>query len=622
MPFASVPYIQRHIDRTNRLPTYAIFVLPEAMDPALALHLSIVRGDMAIVEQWLRHALRLVTSSTLELAAASSQGPILRLLFERFRALATPKMMDLVAIAGDLTLLRWLHAAGAICTAAAMDGAAMNGHLDVVIFLHTARTEGCTIVAATAALRNGHAAIASFVLGHRAEGGVLPLLDYTFLHQQYKTHHVSGSTPLEAIDVAAAAAIALDDNVLISLVKSLGLPALMHLRAAGHMTNVSPSRLLHVAIVARDLPLLHYVLDHYTSTETTAQASSNPRSLDYWHAVDVAAFYGHLPTLEALQATAFGLGTAHKAMAYAAYHGHLHVLAWLHAHRTDHVLDDDALAMACVHGHLDAVRWLREVRHLSVTQDALATAAHIGHRRLVAYLLGDDATNAEDDDVAAPICGYDTNNIVLDLELHLCRSTYFTSSPATAASSQGHVEILERLVANGHSVYPIMMDTAVAHGHLPVVRYLHNEHGYVCTLRHICMALQNRQVELAAYLVQQCPRAETVVDNDDVQQLFVCAAATGHLASLQQLRAVFPAAWRPRTQELMLLHAALHGHVVMLSHLCEVHGLEWTKNVHRAATLLGRKKVLKYLQTRGPAAESVVRFARTARARDYYATLV
>jgi hypothetical protein len=38
----------------------------------------------------------------------------------------------------------------------AMNGAACNGHLDVVQFLHEHRKEGCTIIAMNYAARNGH----------------------------------------------------------------------------------------------------------------------------------------------------------------------------------------------------------------------------------------------------------------------------------------------------------------------------------------------------------------------------------------------------------------------------------------------------------------------------------
>ncbi|KAE8990066.1 hypothetical protein PR003_g24627 [Phytophthora rubi] len=42
------------------------------------------------------------------------------------------------------------------CTAAAMDGAAANGHMDVVQWLHHNRNEGCTMDAMDSAAGNGH----------------------------------------------------------------------------------------------------------------------------------------------------------------------------------------------------------------------------------------------------------------------------------------------------------------------------------------------------------------------------------------------------------------------------------------------------------------------------------
>ncbi|KAE9217211.1 hypothetical protein PF005_g8741 [Phytophthora fragariae] len=87
--------------------------------------------------------------------------PVLR--FLQGRGLATsgfedPKLVDLVATRGKMETLTFLLGGGreGKCTTDAMDGAAANGHLEVVRYLHTQRTEGCTVAAMDGAARNGH----------------------------------------------------------------------------------------------------------------------------------------------------------------------------------------------------------------------------------------------------------------------------------------------------------------------------------------------------------------------------------------------------------------------------------------------------------------------------------
>ncbi|KDO23211.1 hypothetical protein SPRG_11143 [Saprolegnia parasitica CBS 223.65] len=627
MRFAALPYLQRYPAATTKLSNHVLFVSPIKVDSALALHLSVVEGNMAIIEQWLRHKPALVTSGTLELAAASSQSAILRLLLARYPELVTAKMMDLVAMSGDLSLLRSLHEAGAICTTDAMDGAAMNGHLDVVVFLHEARFEGCTIIAPTAAVANGHAPIFRYLLEH-CVGRVTPSLFYRVPHVEIKTHCVVGTSHLEAI-VLASSKVFLSESALLPAVRSLA--ALETLHAIGYWPAMT-TKVLHAAIASRDPAMIRFVLDHTaleaappqdTMSATTdawfvfpaldVAATTHPALHDDGATMAVAAFYGDLDTMQRLHGSHLGHVTV-QALEYAALNGHLHVVHWLSRFRNDGVTSD-ALALACAHGHLDVTRYLCEVCLVPVSQTALATAAHTGHRRLVRYLLlGNDQEDDADD------ATYDTNECIYDHLLGCFRSTYVRTRPVDAAASQGHLAILELLVDHGADVTTTTMDAAVTHGHADIVRYLVAEHGQGCTVHHLCTALQARRVDLASYMLSHM---QIEADGDDLQRLFVCTARGGSVAFLRQLRTVVSAVARPRTQELMLVHAVLQRHMHMLMHLCEAHGFKWTPNVHDVATLLGRKKVLKYLETLGQAAaESVVTFGPVVGITGYETTVI
>jgi hypothetical protein len=66
---------------------------------------------------------------------------------------------------GDLHVVKWLHThRNEGCTTDAMNNAAYNGHLHVVKWLHTHRNEGCTTIAMNWAAYNGHFNIVIYLL--------------------------------------------------------------------------------------------------------------------------------------------------------------------------------------------------------------------------------------------------------------------------------------------------------------------------------------------------------------------------------------------------------------------------------------------------------------------------
>ncbi|CAK4157269.1 unnamed protein product [Aphanomyces euteiches] len=78
--------------------------------------------------------------------------------------------MDKAAASGQLHLVKTMAAEGRRCTVHAMDGAATNGHLEVVKYLHSNRTEGCTPNAIDLAASNGYLDVVRFLTENRTEG--------------------------------------------------------------------------------------------------------------------------------------------------------------------------------------------------------------------------------------------------------------------------------------------------------------------------------------------------------------------------------------------------------------------------------------------------------------------
>ncbi len=80
-------------------------------------------------------------------------------------------LMDMAAENGHLEIVIWLHENRKEgCTIKAMDMAAKNGHLDVVKWLHFNRKEGCTTWAMDFAAKNGHLEVVKWLHENRTEG--------------------------------------------------------------------------------------------------------------------------------------------------------------------------------------------------------------------------------------------------------------------------------------------------------------------------------------------------------------------------------------------------------------------------------------------------------------------
>lgn len=93
---------------------------------------------------------------------------------------ATAAAVDSAALNGHLRIIEWLTAnvPALLGTTAAMDGAACAGHLEVVRFLHSHRSEGCTTEAMDSAARRGHVEVG--VLAVAAKVGFPPCVVSAF----------------------------------------------------------------------------------------------------------------------------------------------------------------------------------------------------------------------------------------------------------------------------------------------------------------------------------------------------------------------------------------------------------------------------------------------------------
>ncbi|OQR89584.1 hypothetical protein THRCLA_09679 [Thraustotheca clavata] len=97
------------------------------------------------------------------------------------------------AMNGYLDIVKLLHNLdnGPSCSTEDMDGAANNGHFEIVQFLHENQSEGCTSNALYGAIQNGYPKIVGYLLTHQQEHDITSAsssIDYLRIrHHQIST---------------------------------------------------------------------------------------------------------------------------------------------------------------------------------------------------------------------------------------------------------------------------------------------------------------------------------------------------------------------------------------------------------------------------------------------------
>ncbi|CAK4797671.1 unnamed protein product [Aphanomyces euteiches] len=241
----------------------------------------------------------------LKLAASNGQTDAVRLLVSKGCTTCSSESLDGAARNGHLQVLEFLDETfsdTARCTTDAMDLAAMNGHLNVVKFLQTKRREGCTHWAIDMAAANGHLEVVRFL------------------------HENGAPATIDAMNRAAR---------------------------NGHLKVVQ---------------FLHY---HRLEGGTA-------------RAMDWAAMNGHLEVVKFLHQNRLE-GCTTCAMDDAACFGHLEVVKFLHEHRQEGCTTF-AMNYAATNGFLDVVRYLHEHRAEGCTSLAVNQASRNGHKEVVRFL--------------------------------------------------------------------------------------------------------------------------------------------------------------------------------------------------------------------------------------------
>ncbi|OQR88244.1 hypothetical protein ACHHYP_07024 [Achlya hypogyna] len=247
----------------------------------------------------------------------------------------TQYAMNVAAEYGHLEIVRYLHVARTEgCTKHAMDYAAKNGHLDVVAFLHANRNEGCSLYAMAAAASNGHMTTVQFLHAYRTEGCTSSAMDLAagngdlsmvqFLH--FNRHEGCTHAALE------------------SAAKTGHLGTVTFLDT--NRTEGSRRQALLFAARFGHLPVVQYLL---------RKTSCGPDVLDN------AARNNQLDVVALL--LDLGYKGSQKAFVWAAMAGHLDMAKLLWAHCSELCNATQALSMAVEYKQTEMVAWLHTRIH-------------------------------------------------------------------------------------------------------------------------------------------------------------------------------------------------------------------------------------------------------------------
>ncbi|RLN43697.1 hypothetical protein BBJ28_00013362 [Nothophytophthora sp. Chile5] len=127
------------------------------------------------------------THAAMDGAAANGHLEVVQWLHANRTEGCTTAAMDGAAVSGHLHVVQWLHANRSEgCTTLAMDGAATNGHLEVVQWLHANMSTGCTSGAMSVAASDGHLEVVKWLHANRSEGCSIKAMDDAATHGHLK----------------------------------------------------------------------------------------------------------------------------------------------------------------------------------------------------------------------------------------------------------------------------------------------------------------------------------------------------------------------------------------------------------------------------------------------------
>ncbi|EFA80880.1 putative RNA polymerase I subunit [Heterostelium album PN500] len=344
-------------------------------------------------------------------ASKAGHLEIIKYLFEHLSPFSHGKSnyynaLDQAAGNGYLDIVMFLNEERSLASQDAMNTAATNGHLGVVVFLHENRSEGCNFEALRGSTSNGHTDIVKYLLANRKEAqddcptaleisvikGHAEIVDY-LLDKNNNLGIVSVSESLIA-DVASRGHL----EVLKIMKKHLiSLPIsdlCLNFALENNRLDVAKWLYQQLKDSNNDFKINKYTLLAAVTSESVETVKWANETVD--HPIDpstceilnTAVEHGCLEVIKYLIEN-----STHQCEAYtlekAATTGRLNILDYLKERYFEYYsleISPEAMDLVAKHGHLQVVRWLTLNRTESFTDKAMDLAAANNHLEIVKFL--------------------------------------------------------------------------------------------------------------------------------------------------------------------------------------------------------------------------------------------
>ncbi|OQR95340.1 hypothetical protein THRCLA_07962 [Thraustotheca clavata] len=489
--------------------------------------------------------------------------------------------MDLAAMNGHFDIVKFLHYRdnGPGCTTRAIDGAATYGHINIVQFLVANRSEGFTTLALRGAVQNGYSKIVEYLMHrpheqtfdeyfipiHRvecrqaAEGkdylGVLKCLCQPSFPNicQYDMPHTADFCPMHCIS---------EENIYAAL-KDNPIPTLEYVHQ-NNIIAIASSKMLEIVVKIGHAQSIRYVLEAiFRENDMPISLLDQDNAPDPWTPVN----YDVTPCQHWSGSSPNYLSMLSLAVA----NGDFDTVKLLH--RTGIKFSSyTAMDKAAEIGRLDIIKWLHTYRTEGCSFQAMPLAVKGGHKDVVKWFY----------EVKHFKCTANSlKNAIANGDITMLK--FLISIPMTQWIHKRH-----------YTSYPIAMDTAIYCGHLEMVEYLHKYRNGCCSDDAFSSAVYGNRLDILKYLVEN-----NCLQGDIDYEILCINAAGGNVDMLMYCVDHFPIELEAESKQRMMYKAICRGLLNNVKWLYEVKGFEWIDEMIEAAIERRHEKIIDYLYSTG-----------------------
>ncbi|EGG15191.1 hypothetical protein DFA_10017 [Cavenderia fasciculata] len=438
-----------------------------------------------------------------------------------------PNVLDNVAASGRLDIFKYLehrYKDTIVCSTQAIDGAALNGHVEMIDYLYKNRQEQCTVAAIENACRNGHLKVLEYLRNHHpiwqfcsfnswllaAGGGHTNVLEFHKLYTNNNNNNYDINTGI----LSACAGGHLDTVV--------------YLCGQGNHHDQRVGDQINLVAQVGNLELFKYIVETYQTVPTA-------------RAIEFAAQFGHLDIISYIAKEPNHLLFTSKTFELAAQSGNLELVKFIHQQCAPY--SELVMNKAATYGHLNVCKWIHEnVNGITFSAEIFDGAAINGHIHVVEWLInrGCPITNK-----SLPLLIkkglFNIVKIILDQpNVHPPPNQVLT-----IVAQSGNLDMFLYfidLVGCGQ-LTSSALELAVERCHTPIITYIVDRFGTsLITRKVMSAAIVCGNLGIFNYLVQifqsnpSLPKISTLFDSTEI----LSAIQNGHVSIYQRLYQIVP----------------------------------------------------------------------------------